>query len=81
MTRSSTMNMAAENGGGPPGVLQCSAQPRHNLKCFEVEPVRTHLNLKWRMVREKRNWLGGLGIDQVDQTSDPLGAKVTFVAA
>src|SRR5690242_11570212 len=32
------------------------------------------------MVREDRNRLGGLGIDQIDQTSDPLGAKITLVA-
>ena len=81
MTRSSTVNMAAENADDPPGVLQGPAQPRHYLRCFEVERVRPHRNLKRRMVRENRNRLGGLGIDQVNQTSDPLGAKVTLVAA
>ena len=73
--------MATENGDDPPGVLQSPAQPRHHLRCFEVEPIRPHCNLKWRMVRENRNRLGGLGVDQVNQTSDPLRAKVTLVAA
>ena len=81
MTLSSTVNMAAEDGDDPPGVLQSPAQPRHDLRGFEVERVRPHRNLKRRMVRENRNRLGGLGVDQVNQTSDPLGAKVTLVAA
>ena len=81
MTRSSTVNVAAENGDDSPGVLQSPAQPRHYLRCFEVERVRPHHDLKRRMVSENRNRLGGLGIDQVNQTSDPLGAKVTLVAA
>ena len=80
-TLSSTMNMAAENGDNPPGVLQSPAQPRHRLRCFEVEPIRPHCNFKWRMVRENRNRLGGVGVDQLNQTSDPLRAKVTLVAA
>ena len=80
MTRSSTVNMAAENGDDPPGMLQSLAQPRHYFRCFEVKPVRPHRNLKRRMVRENRNRLGGLGIDQVNQTSNPFGAKVTLVA-
>src|SRR5262249_35267640 len=81
MTRRSTVNMAAENGDDPPGVLQGQAQPRHYLRCFEVEWVRPDFDLKRRMVRENGNRLCGLGIDQVNQTSDPLGAKVTLVAA
>ena len=80
MTNSSTVNMTAENGDNPPGVLQGQAQPGHYLRCIEVERVRPHRNLKRRMVRENGNRLGGLGIDQVNQTSDPLGAKVTLVA-
>ena len=36
------MNVAAENGDDPPGVLQSLAQPRHRLRCFEVEPIRPH---------------------------------------
>ena len=75
------MNMAAENGDDPPRVLQCPAQSRHDLRCFEVERVRPHRNLKRWMVRENRNRLGGLGIDQVDQASDPLVAKVALIAA
>jgi hypothetical protein len=81
MTRSSTVNVAAENGNDSPGVLQSPAQPRHCLRCFEVEPIRPHHDLERRMVRENPNRLGGLGIDQVNQTPDPLGAKVTLVAA
>ena len=75
------MNVAAENGDDPPGVLQSLAEPRHHIRCFEVEPIRPHCNFKWRMVRENRNRLGSLGVDQLNQTSDPLKAKVTLVAA
>jgi hypothetical protein len=81
MTRSSTVNMAAENSDDPPGVLQSPAQPRHYIPGFEVERVRPHRNLKWRMVRENRNGFGALAVDQVNQKSDPLAAKVTLVAA
>ncbi len=81
MTRSSTVNVTAENGSDSPGVLQSPTQPRHYLRCFEVERVRPHHDFKRRMVSENRNRLGGLGIDQVNQTPDPLGAKVTLVAA
>ena len=81
MTRSRTVNMAAENSDDPPGVQQGLAQPRHHLRRFEMERVRPHRHLKRRMVRKNRNRLGGLGIDQVDQTSSPLGAKVALVAA
>ena len=81
MTRSSAMNMAAENGDDPPRVLQSPTQPRRRLRCFEVEPIRPHRNLKWRMVHENRDRLRGLGVDQLNQTSDPLKAKVTLVAA
>ena len=81
LTRSSTVNVAAENGDDPPGVLQSPAQPRHYLRCFEVERVRPYHNLKRRMVRENGNRLGGLGIDQVNQTPDPLAAKITIVTA
>jgi hypothetical protein len=81
MTRSSKVNMAAENSDDPPGVLQSPAQPRHYIPAFEVERVRPHRNLKWRMVRENRNGFGGLAVDQVNQMSDPLAAKVTLVAA
>src|SRR5262249_17216048 len=80
ITRSSTMNVAAENGHDPPGVLQSLAEPRHRIRCLEVEPIRPHQNLKWRMVGENRNRLGGLGVDQFNQTSDSLRAKVTLVA-
>ena len=81
MTRGGTVNMPAESGNDPPGVLQSPAQPPHYLRCFEVKPVRPHCNLKWRMVGENRNRLGGLRIDQVDQMLDSRGAKVTLVAA
>jgi len=80
MTLGSTVNMAAENGDDPTGVLQGPAQPRHDLRRFEVERVRSHRDLERRMVRENRDRRSGLGIDQVDQTSDPLGAKVALVA-
>ena len=80
-TRNRTMNMAAENTDHPSGVLQSLPQPRHYLRSLEVEPVGPHHNLKRRMVRENRDRLGGLGIDQVDQTPDPLETKVTLVAA
>ena len=59
-TRNSTMNMATENGDDPPGVLQRPAHPRHYRWCLEVEPIRPHRNLKWRMVRKNRNRLSGL---------------------
>ena len=36
------MNVAAENGDDPPGVLQSLAEPRHHIRCFEVEPIRPH---------------------------------------
>ena len=75
MTRSGTVNMAAEDGDDPAGVLQSLAQPRHHLRRFEIEGVRPHRNLERRMVRENRNRPCGLGIDQVDQTPDPLGSK------
>ena len=81
MTRSGTVNMAAEDGDDPPGVLQSLTQPRHHLRRFEIERVGPHRNIKRRMVRENRDRLGGLGIDQVDQASGPLGAKVALVAA
>ncbi len=81
MTLSSTMNMAAENGDDPPGVLQSPAEPRHDSRGFEVERVRAYRNLKWRMVRENGNRFAGLGIDHVNQTPDPLAAKATLVAA
>ena len=68
-TCNSTMNMAAENGDDPPGALQSPAHPRQDLRRFEVQPIRPYRNLEWWMVRENRNRLGGLGIDQVGQTS------------
>ena len=63
MTRSSTVNMAAENSHDPPGVLQGPAQPRHYIPAFEVEPVRPHHNLKWWMVRKNRDGFGGLAAE------------------
>ncbi len=66
MTRSSAMNMAAENGDDALGVLQGPAQPQHDLRCFEVKRVRPYRNLKRRMVRENRNGLGGFDIDKFD---------------
>jgi hypothetical protein len=81
IARSSTVHMAAENSDHPPGVLQSPPQPRHDFRCFEVERMRPHHHRKWRMVREHRNRLGGVGVDHVHQVSDPLAAKVTLVAA
>ncbi len=81
MTLSSTMNMAAENGDDPPGVLQSPTESRHHSRRFEVERVRAYRNLKWRMVRENSNRFAGLGIDHVNQMPDPLAAKATLVAA
>ena len=66
MARGPTVNMAAENGDDPPGVLQGLAQPRQHLRCFEIERVRPHRDLERRMMRENRNGLGGFGIDQLD---------------
>jgi hypothetical protein len=63
MTRSSTVNMAAENSDDPPSVLQSPAQPRHHFPGFEVERVRPNRHLKWWMVRENRDRFGGLGVD------------------
>ena len=80
MTGRGPMNMAAKDGNDPPGVLQSPAQPRHFLRCFEMEPLRPQHNLKGRMVRENCDRLGGLGIDQVDQASDPLGTEIALVA-
>ena len=77
----STMHMAAENGDHPSGMLQSLAQPRYHLSRFEMEPIRPHQHLKRGVVRENRNGLGGLGIDQVKQTSHPLRAKISLVAA
>ena len=71
------VGVAAENTDDPPGVLQDPAQPRHYFRCFEVEPLRPYRNFERRMVCKNRYRLGGLGIDQVDQTSDSFGAKVT----
>ena len=80
MTRSSTVNVAAENSDDPPRMLQGPVQPRHDILRFEVEAVRPHHHFKWRMVRENGNGFGGLDARQVNQMSDPLAAKVTFVA-
>lgn len=80
MTRSSTVNVAAENSDDPPRMLQGPVQPRHDILRFEVEAIRPHHHLKWRMVRENGNGFGGLDARQVNQMSDPLAAKVTFVA-
>jgi hypothetical protein len=81
MTRSSTVNMAAENSDDPPGAPQSPAQPRHYIPGLEVERVRPHRNLKWRMVCENRDGFGGLATDQVNQMSDPFATKGTLVAA
>ncbi len=81
MTGSSTVNMAAEDGDDPPGVLQGAAELGHCLRRFEVERLRPHRNLKGRMMRENRNRFGGLGVDHVNQMPDPLAAKVPLVAA
>ena len=81
VTLGSTMNMAAENSNDPPGVLQSSAQPRYYLRCLEVDPVRPHHHLKWRMVRENRNRFAGLSVYQVDQTLQAFSTKVAFVTA
>lgn len=74
------MNMAAENGNHPPGMLQSLAQPRHRFQCFEMKPVRPNGHFERRMVRENRNWLFALGIDQVEQMSDLFRGKVALVA-
>ena len=81
MTLGSTVNMAAENGDHPPGMLQRPAELRHRLPRFEVDPVRPHHDLEWRMVRQDRDRLGGLGVDHVDQALDPLAAEIALVAA
>jgi hypothetical protein len=46
MTRSSTVNMAAEDGDDPPGVLQSPAKLRHHLRRLKVKRVRPHRNQK-----------------------------------
>jgi hypothetical protein len=78
MSLGGAMNMTAENGNHAPGMLQSSAQPRHYLRCLEMKPVRPNGNFKWRVMRENRNWLFGLAIDQVNQMSDLLGRKVAL---
>ena len=42
MTLSGTMNMTAENGDDPSGVLQGPLESRQRLRCFEVEPIRPY---------------------------------------
>jgi hypothetical protein len=39
MTGNSTVNMAAENSGDPPGVLQSLAQSRHEMPGLKVDRV------------------------------------------
>ena len=75
IARSRTVNMTAEDSDNSPGVLQSPPQPRHYFRCFEVERIRPHHNLKWRMVGEHRDRLGGLAVDHVNQMSDPLVGK------
>ena len=58
MAGGGTVHMAAENGRHPPGLLHGLAEPRHHLRCLEVQPLRPHRHLKRRMVRENRNRFG-----------------------
>jgi hypothetical protein len=66
VTRSSTVNMTAENGDDPPGMLQSPAKHRHYLWRLKVERVWPYLNFKGWVVRENRNRFGDLQIDHFD---------------
>jgi hypothetical protein len=57
-----TVDMSAENRGNPPGVLQNPLQPRHDFPCFEVQRIRPHRNLEWRVVGEHCTIAVGAGL-------------------
>ena len=80
MTCRTAMNMAAENRNDPPGMLQGTAQFRHDLPGFKVNRIRPYQDFKWRMVSKNRNRLGCIRVDHVDQSFDPRLAKVALVA-
>src|SRR4029079_4748674 len=75
-----TMHMTAEDANNPPGLLQCSPQSPQRLRCREVQPIRAHQNLKRRMVRENRNRLARVTLDQISEAPCALGTKIAAVS-